>query len=122
MPDKQKNGRLKYTVLQKKRDLHICRKLKYEKCGEKSILDERHVVLLGFQSKARINRDEMYERWDCPRIILDEKFLNELYFRRGLFSLPDRGLYCDRCGEKLHHMSYMFFFNCEKNCTLSNIS
>ena len=65
------------------------------------------MVMMMVMVQGRIIRDEMYERWDCPRIILDEKFMNELYSRRGLFSLPDRGLYCDRC--------------VGKNCTICRI-
>ena len=82
-------------MLQKKRDLHICRKLKYEKCGEKSILDEWHVMVLGFQSKARINRDEMYERWDCVRITSDGKFRASNNIARIIFPLTN-GLSCER--------------------------
>ena len=29
---------------------------------------------VGFSIYARINRDEMYERWDCVRIMVDGKF------------------------------------------------
>ena len=52
----------------------------------------------------------MYERWDCQRIILDEKFPNELYIPGIIFSAGSWIILWQVCGEKLHHMSYMFCF------------